>query len=57
MYIAMTKTVLLFIIVEEERTEILKSGLDLAVQCRNLAKTEVVYSPIYCVLFMYHLFM
>ena len=29
------------ILVEEERTEILKSGLDLSLQYRNLAKTEV----------------
>ena len=36
-----TRTVLFLILVEEERTEILKSGLDLAVQYRNLAKTEV----------------
>ena len=41
LYVAMTRTVLFLILVEEERTEILKSGLDLAVQYRNLAKTEV----------------
>ena len=37
----MTRTVLLLMLIEEDRTEILKSGLDLAVQYRNLAKTEV----------------